>query len=152
MQGIPATEHGTKIEVLCRTIPIAHLLHRNVATLSGGERRLVALATVIVCEPRILFLDEPFQSLDYPASVELLRCLLRIHQTGVGIVVVTHAYHSLLAHAHRVLIMEQGALKLDSSAESCVLHFASYGLEAPYLEPEQMSLILRNKLSGDTYS
>ncbi len=143
MQGIAASEHDARIAALAQMIPIDHLLDRNITTLSGGERRLIAIATVVICNPCILFLDEPFQSLDHPACLTLLQALLTIHKSGVGIVLVTHAYHMVLAHAQRMLVMDAGELKHAANPEAVLPKLAAYGLESPHLPLDQMSILLQ---------
>ncbi len=140
MHGVSHNERENRIHEVCELLPISHLLNRNVLSLSGGERRLISIATVIVCKPRIIFLDEPFQSLDYPTALALLQALIALHQKKVGIVLVTHNYHAVLAHATKVLILEAGVVIFEGSPVTGIAQFAQLGLESPRSSLDHMTL------------
>ncbi|MFN4236941.1 MAG: ABC transporter ATP-binding protein [Vogesella sp.] len=82
-----------------------------VHTLSGGERQRVALARALVCQPRLLLLDEPFSSLDTHLKQQLLadvrRHLAALH---VPALLVTHDRHEAFALAQRVAILQAGRI------------------------------------------
>jgi len=90
---------------------VGHLANRQARTLSGGEAQRVALARALVLEPEVLFLDEPFSSLDQPtreALVDDLGMILR--QDHVTTVFVTHAREEALALGDRVAVMMDGQI------------------------------------------
>ncbi|MET4104247.1 tungstate transport system ATP-binding protein [Roseovarius sp. MBR-78] len=74
-------------------LDMAHLTgkaHQPARLLSGGEQQRLAVARALVCEPELLFLDEPTSSLD-PASTQMIEDLVNAaHKRGVTIVMVTH--------------------------------------------------------------
>lgn len=70
---------------------ITHLRHRQLLSLSGGEKQRVMLACAVVLQPKWLLLDEPFANLDEASAADLTQKLLRLHREyGVGIVAVDH--------------------------------------------------------------
>lgn len=76
------------------------------AHLSGGMAQRVALARVLVRNPRLLLLDEPFSALDAITRAEMQELLLRItEQTGAGMLVVTHDVDEAIQLADRILLM-----------------------------------------------
>jgi putative ABC transport system ATP-binding protein len=83
------------------------------ATLSGGEQQRVALARVLVTEPRIVFADEPTGALDSASAEVVLRSLRDIaDMPGRSVVLVTHD-HDVAARCDRVLALDAGVLVLD---------------------------------------
>ena len=69
---------------------IAHLVDREITTLSGGERQLVLFARALVQEPSVLLLDEPTAFLDLKHRVEVLREVRRFAASGRGALIVSH--------------------------------------------------------------
>nr|WP_285725405.1 ABC transporter ATP-binding protein [Psychromicrobium sp. YIM S02556] len=88
---------------------LAALADNSVFSLSGGERQLVALASVLAVEPRILVLDEPSTLLDL-ANTERLRQLLA--ELPLDMVLATHDL-DWAASADRLLLVDQGAIAYD---------------------------------------
>lgn len=78
------------------------------ASLSGGEKRRLTIAGVLAMRPDIIFLDEPFSALDYPSTRLVLSSLVRLHQEGHTILVVSHEVEKFLRHTTKVLIMNSG--------------------------------------------
>lgn len=76
------------------------------AHLSGGMAQRVALARVLVRNPRLLLLDEPFSALDAITRAEMQELLLRIsEQTGAGMLIVTHDVEEAIQLGDRILLM-----------------------------------------------
>ncbi|WP_166244957.1 energy-coupling factor ABC transporter ATP-binding protein, partial [Paenibacillus turpanensis] len=108
---------------------------RSPLTLSGGEKRRVALATVWATQPRWLLLDEPTAALDPHAAQELAQALLAWkRELPGGVVVATHDAELLLPVADRVLLLREG--RLAASATPAELGgrpelWAAAGVEPP---------------------
>ena len=78
--------------------------------LSGGEKRKVAIAGVLVIEPEILVFDEPTAGLDPESSKELMALITKLHKQGKTIIVVTHDMDLVNTYAKRVLMLDHGKL------------------------------------------
>lgn len=87
---IPRDQMDATIDRVLDKCNISHLRHRLLRTLSGGEKQMVALASVLVWEPAWILLDEPFANVDDEAASRLVRMISEIHRDGVGILVVDH--------------------------------------------------------------
>jgi branched-chain amino acid transport system ATP-binding protein len=86
------------------------LLHRNAATLSGGEQQMLAIGRALMAEPRLLILDEPSLGLS-PLLVEELFSLIRtLNAENLGILLVEQNVGQSLEIAHRAYVMENGAI------------------------------------------
>lgn len=88
---------------------IGHLRLRSPTDLSGGEKRLVAIASVLTLDPAIVILDEPFSHLDERGRSMVLAAILRLQQDGRTLIVVEHDL-SLLGFADRFLHLDEGRL------------------------------------------
>lgn len=108
-QGVPPAEADARIEATLRHLGIAHLRERLCHALSGGEKQLVALAAVLVMQPRLLVFDEPTTLLDLRNRMRLGRCLATLPQPAV---VVSHDL-DWLAGFDRILVIDQGRVICD---------------------------------------
>jgi molybdate transport system ATP-binding protein/molybdate/tungstate transport system ATP-binding protein len=99
-----------KVKDLALDLEIAHLLHRNPRTLSGGEQQRVALARTLAMEPHVLLLDEPLAAIDVSLKAELRALLRKINKKGQTIIHVTHDYEEAISLAHRVAILHKGSI------------------------------------------
>ncbi len=85
------------------------------AHLSGGEKRRLAIAGVLACDPEVLVLDEPFTGLDLPAIRAVLRCLTDLHRSGKTILLLTHELDKCLALADRLVLMAGRRILADGT-------------------------------------
>ena len=99
--------------------------------LSGGEKRRLAIAGILAMESRVIVCDEPFASLDYSGVKQVLKQILTLHQAGHTILVITHDLEKVLAHADRLIIMQQGKIVRDGVPAELVGDLESFGVRAP---------------------
>ncbi|WP_025335092.1 ATP-binding cassette domain-containing protein [Paenibacillus sabinae] len=87
---------------------------RSPFELSGGEKRRVAIAGVVVLEPEVLILDEPTAGLDWQSRSSLFRLLHSLNkEEGITVIWVSHQLEEILEHASRLLALKQGAFLAD---------------------------------------
>ncbi len=85
---------------------VAHLLHRAVQELSGGEFQRVLIARALLGRPDILVLDEPVQSVDFSGQVDLYRLIASLRDLhGCGVLMVSHDLHVVMRATDRVLCL-----------------------------------------------
>ncbi|HEY6697532.1 MAG TPA: ATP-binding cassette domain-containing protein [Acidimicrobiales bacterium] len=90
-------------------------LDRPVRGLSRGQRQLVALARALMCEPRLLLLDEPTASLGVAETLWVQGVIRQCRDAGAGILLVTHDLDQVFALADRVLVLRDGRVVADVS-------------------------------------
>lgn len=89
------------------------LLEKSPFELSGGQKRRVAIAGVLVMEPEILVLDEPTAGLDPKGSEEVFSFLTRLNRTnGTTIIIISHSMEQIAAYCDRVAVLNRGRLEM----------------------------------------
>ena len=131
-------------------------------SLSGGQKRRVALAGILAMEPEYLILDEPVAGMDALGKKILFDLLHHLNkERGITIVLVSHNMDDVADHADRVLVMENGQLKMDGKTEEVFVRkdeLTEMGLGVPqavefYLDLkeilEETDIDLENAFSHD---
>lgn len=111
IRGVSRREAASKAEIWLRRLGIDHLARRPARSLSGGEAQRTSLARAFALEPELLFLDEPFASLDYPTRNSLLSELGGILRAmAVTTLFVTHDHTEIPQLADHVAVMYEGRI------------------------------------------
>ncbi len=104
---------------------IEHLFDKKTAELSGGEKQLVNLASIIAAEPKILLLDEPTSQLDPIAASNFIAMLNKLNlETGLTVIIVEHRLEELFEIADKVLFMKNGKNVFFGSPKHCAEYFS----------------------------
>jgi len=118
------------------------ILEKSPFELSGGQKRRVAIAGVLVMEPNILILDEPTAGLDPQGKNEIYGYIQNLHrQTGNTVIIISHNMEDIAKIAHRVIVMNEGRIELDGSVATVFREadrLESIGLTIP-----QISVFIR---------
>ncbi len=120
-----------KVTHALKKLDLYHLMNRNPSTLSGGEKRKLAIAGVLVMGPEVIVFDEPFSNLDYPGSVLLLKTIVGLNKAGHTIIIATHDIETIICDSTRIIILENGQVKEDGPPEKIVSLLESYGVKEP---------------------
>jgi biotin transport system ATP-binding protein len=111
---LPTAEIKKRVSEALSRVGISELAGRNIENLSGGEKRLVAIAGVLAMQPRFIALDEPTAFLDPTAAKRVLDILDKLHAEGEGIIHVTHNMAEA-ALTQRIVVMNEGRIYMDGS-------------------------------------
>lgn len=107
----PGVSRRALRSMLCEVLP-DEVLDKQVAYLSGGQRRRVALVRAFACDARLLVLDEPFSGLDSTTRSEVAQFMLR-HQNNATLLVSTHGEHDHVSLHARVIRLNEIAQLSD---------------------------------------
>ena len=107
---------------------IENWFYKNVTELSGGQKQLLSLASVMAMQPEVLVLDEPTAQLDPIAAADFLALLGKINrELGTTIILTEHRLEEAFPFATRVIVMDAGAIVCDDKPENVGLQLKDRG-------------------------
>jgi len=125
--GYKQTEIRTRVSEMASFFGIQTWFYKKVTELSGGQKQLLNLASVMAMQPSVLVLDEPTSQLDPIAAGEFLKTIEKINrELGVAVILTEHRLEDAFPMADRVIVMDDGKIIADE-------------------EPEKVGKILREK-------
>ncbi len=153
-------EIESRIGELAKYFELDDALDRQVTTYSGGMRRKLDIATALIHNPKVLFLDEPTLGLDIKSRQNLWQYINKLNkEQGLTILLTTHYLEEADHLSHRVAIINQGkiqivdtpeTLKNDIHGDAVILNFDSQGPEtgdftyAMHEDPEVKDVVWQN--------
>jgi len=129
--GLPPDQVRSRVERALETVGMSHVAQRPPYRLSGGEKRAVAIATVLAMDPGILVMDEPGSNLDPCARRRLIDLLGTFTHTKI---IATHDLDMAMELCARTIILSQGRVAADGPTASLLCDDAVLGpcgLERP---------------------
>lgn len=121
--GMPKQEALLKANMMLEDLGISHLKDKVVYNLSGGEKKLVALAGVLVTQPKLMLLDEPTNALDLKMQLRLVEILKNIDKS---IVIVSHDREFVDSIVHNIYEITDDGLELISTPLKPLPHSHSH--------------------------
>ena len=150
---IPHDQIEERISQTLATVGISDLRHREIATLSGGQKQKVAIAAIIAMAPDVLVLDEPTAALDPASSTLVFDTLRQInHEHGITVVVIEQKVALLSKYCSRVLVMADGKLAFDGEPHQVFAHASELrqmGVDSPRVARIANSLAEAGLLPSD---
>ncbi|WP_279010449.1 ATP-binding cassette domain-containing protein [Synergistes jonesii] len=143
-------EEGVKknvAEALAAVSLSAEFLPLQPYNLSGGQKRKIAIASVIAAKPSYLVLDEPTAGLDCVSARELEALLAKFAAEGMGIIHITHDVELALRISSEILILEDGRVVFCGAPEECAEFLCSAPVRGLVL-PDVLELSKRLASSG----
>lgn len=105
--GLAPDEVQTRVDDCLALLQIEHLADRMPYQLSGGEKKLVALGSVLTMNPEIIVLDEPFNGLSAAYQTMIIHLLQQLNQAGKGILIASHNLAQVKQVAKRVVVFNE---------------------------------------------
>ncbi len=97
---------------------IHNWFHKKVSELSGGQKQILNLASIMTIEPSVLILDEPTSQLDPIAAMEFLEMLKRINsELGITIIMTEHRLEEAIPISDRLIVLDDGSIIADGSPQ-----------------------------------
>ncbi|WP_042476306.1 ABC transporter ATP-binding protein [Bacillus ndiopicus] len=112
--GVDSQTIRRRVAEMANFFGIQKWFHHKTTELSGGQKQLLNLASIMVMQPKLLLLDEPTSQLDPIAALEFIQTLHRLNkELGITIILIEHRLEEILPLADRVLIMDEGSILFD---------------------------------------
>lgn len=142
--GLSEAEIKDRVEKSLRAVSLPENLWENAPfSLSGGQKRRVAIAGVIAMEPEILVLDEPTAGLDPKGRDELFMQLKTMHkELGITIILISHSMEDVAKYAEKLIVLSEGQVKFTGTPREIFQH--TIELEQIGLAPPQIKYIVNS--------
>ena len=112
LRKLKKSEIAEKVNGALKLVGLEDYGHRDVNSLSGGQQQRVAIARAIVCEPKVLLLDEPLGALDLKMRKEMQIELKKMHERlGITFIFVTHDQEEALTMSDVVVVINDGVVQ-----------------------------------------
>lgn len=106
-----------RVDSLLDEFGLARLRKQKAWTLSGGEKRRLEVARVMINEPKIILLDEPFVGIDPITVSELKKIIRQLKDKGIGVLITDHNVRETLSITDRSYLIYNGQLLIEGTAE-----------------------------------
>lgn len=129
--GLPESEVKKRVEDALKRMRIEHLAEKQIYKLSGGEKKMAAIATILSMQPEVVLMDEPTIALDPKNRRNLIHILNELSQTKL---IASHDLDMIYDTCDRVVLMDQGEVVADGMAKEILTDqklLEEHGLELP---------------------
>ena len=117
--GLPTEEIRNRISEIVAFFGINDILHKNVNELSGGQKQLVNLCSLLVLRPQVLLLDEPMSQLDPIASYEFLSIVRRLNEEfSITVIMSEHKADSIFPFIDKAVFLKNGKIEFVDNAHN----------------------------------
>jgi len=114
--GIDQANIRLRVAEMASFFGIHNWFHKSVSELSGGQKQLLNLASIMAMHPSVLILDEPTSQLDPIAAADFLDTIKKINRDlGTTIIITEHRLEEVLPLSDRLIVMDQGRIVADDS-------------------------------------
>lgn len=123
IEWIPGLSKGERMDRLDKSMQEMNLTHLSdslAGVLSGGERRRLEIARILVTEPKLLLLDEPFSGVDPIAVEEIQKIIRHLKKKGMGILITDHNVRETLTITDRSYIVHEGRILQQGDARQLI--------------------------------
>lgn len=112
--GLPLDKVHSRVDFALEAVGMQHGRKRLLYRLSGGEKQLVAIASILAMQPKVMVLDEPLSNLDTKGTRRVLAVLRLLNrELGITILLIEHRTTWLEGMVNRVIVMNEGRIVLD---------------------------------------
>jgi len=151
--GLPSQVIRRRVGEMSSYFGISDWFHEKTSSLSGGQKQILSLASILVMQPKLLLLDEPTGQLDPIAASDFITTVQKLNkETGITVIMVEHRLEEIFPIADRVIVMDKGSITVDSSPREAAKILSSrnhpmiYGLPSAVRIYNMLSESLTNNM------
>ena len=133
LHGMSRKDIKVRIEELVDTLDMADFIERRTEGFSQGQRVKVAIARAMVHRPQTVMLDEPSNGLDVMSTRALRRYILSLKNAGHSVILSTHIMQEVVALCDRIIIIANGRIAADGTAEDLLQKSGCDSLEDAFV-------------------
>ncbi len=149
--GVPREEIPGRMEEALAKVGVSDLRERSIASLSGGQRQKVAIASIIALKPKILVLDEPTGELDPRSSRQIFSLLKELNEEqGITVILIEQKIMLLCEFARQLAVLSKGRIIRQGETRDVLSHadeLQALGVNCPRVTT--LSRILSQKLGEE---
>ena len=121
--GVPADQIEGRITEALEALDISDLRHREISTLSGGQKQKVVFASILALEPEYLILDEPTGELDPASSLQIFKLLKKLNEEkGITVIIAEQKIMLLCEFVKKLIVLEKGTVVHYGEIRSTLTH------------------------------
>lgn len=121
--GVPKEEIKKRITDALEALEIADLRHREISTLSGGQKQKVVFASILALQPDYLILDEPTGELDPASSLQIFQLLKKLNEEkGITVIIAEQKIMLLCEFVKKLIVLEKGTVVHYGEIRSTLTH------------------------------
>ena len=130
--GVKKSERAPLVESALAQVGLLEKKDLNSRTMSGGEKRRLAVAGILAMGRGLILFDEPFANLDWPGVRQVVGIMRTLKEQEKTVIVLTHEIEKILALADRMVILDKGRIRFDGTpAEGLEQALENYGIRNP---------------------
>ncbi len=155
--GMTKEKMRQKLNGLKQQFDLKKVMGRDIFTLSSGERQLLALASSLTMDQKVLIFDEPSANLDYGNAIRLGKFINKLKRSGYTVIIADHRFFFLNGFIDKVLFMEQGKMTVFESEEEFknsaydTRSFDIFSIELPFNNTKVSESDIVAELKGVSY-
>ena len=121
--GVPADQIEGRITEALEALDISDLRHREISTLSGGQKQKVVFASILALQPEYLILDEPTGELDPASSLQIFKLLKKLNEEkGITVIIAEQKIMLLCEFVKKLIVLEKGTVVHYGEIRSTLTH------------------------------
>ncbi len=111
------SRRSARLEELLAELDISSLRNQLAESLSGGQKRRLEITRALVTQPSFVLLDEPFAGLDPIVILEIQKIIVKLKQSGIGIILTDHNAREILGVCDRIYLLDKGRILEEGPPE-----------------------------------
>ncbi len=141
---LPKETVAQRLETVLKQMGLYEKRHVPARSLSGGQKRRLAVAGILMMEADVIIFDEPFANLDFAGVAQVTAMIAQLKQNKKTVIVLTHELEKVLALANRLIILHKGTLVYDAAPEEALSGtiLAQYGIRNPLCTYRELADLL----------